>query len=331
DCNCINIWIIGNAEASSRCPEQVAKCNFQQFLNRCNLSDLKNIKEDKLNYNDMQVIGIISNFIILFTNPFVCFIGLITNLTNLYIIKKIKTEFKEQLYTLMNVNTNVCLVYFLINIVRMFNFCFLPNGDYCLNISKVKFVQYFDIIVNDLIGSILKTLSNVLIILIGITRLKTLKYGSNYKLLKKKIKWLILFITFVLCALNLEKILNSYVNVNFFPIHDVDYLGFPIKNSFQSWDYLSYNLNQDSEIFYRSNIYLLTLFILNFSINTVLLFVIMGITDLIVLIKFRQDLYSVLQNKHKLSGMSYWLLSDICNFNPVIAAVNLPVNDPELY
>ena len=60
ECSCIIIWIIGDTEGSKQCAEQFAKCNFQQFLNRCNLTDYKQIKEVETFYNKIQVIGIIT-------------------------------------------------------------------------------------------------------------------------------------------------------------------------------------------------------------------------------------------------------------------------------
>ncbi|CAF1056739.1 unnamed protein product [Brachionus calyciflorus] len=293
-CTCTFIWIVGDLKGSEQCPQKFSKCNFQEFIKRCNVSNYKYIEKPVSNFYTMLESGIIENFTIFFISPFICFIGTITNLLNWYIIRKIKLEFKEQLYILMDINTKVCLAYFFINIFHMINFCFLPNGDYCLNISKHLIVQYIEIIFYDVLCSILKTLSNVLIVLIAITRLNILKYGSNYKLLKGKIKWFILSVAFILCILNLEKMFNSYVNKYYFPFIEFDYLGYPIKNSFKSWEYLSEPLNIQQTINHNPNVYLLTFFAINYLINTLLIYSLTCIADGMLLLRFRQDLNSVL-------------------------------------
>ncbi|CAF1106702.1 unnamed protein product, partial [Brachionus calyciflorus] len=242
-CSCTFIWVAGDLKGSELCPQQFSKCKFEELIKRCNVSNYKYKEKLESNFYTMLDTGIMANFMIFFMSPFICFVGIITNLLNLYIIRKIKFEFKEQIYTLMDINTKVSLAFYFVNIFHMVNFCFLPNGDYCLNISKYVLVQYIEIIFYDIFCSVLKTISNVLIVLIGITRLKILKYGSNYKLLHGKKRWLILLLTFVLCLLNLEKMFNSYVNEYYFPYVEFDYLGYPIKNSFKSWEYLSEPLN----------------------------------------------------------------------------------------
>ncbi|CAF1035841.1 unnamed protein product [Brachionus calyciflorus] len=298
-CNCTIVWILGEYQSSKSCPNKVL-CNFQQFLNYCNPKFVpKNIK--KIFLLNILYSSIEFNIFVWFLIPLACFFGFLSNIFSFMVLVKIRELSKEYIFLIMQMNSIVILTYCFINFIHFFNNCFFPNGYLCLNISKIIYVQYLEIVVYDFLGSILKTISNFLLALLAFYRYKLLKHGSNYQILTAKRKKCLIIAIFIFSCLNVEKLLNSFVNINFFPTNEFDYLGYPLRNTFKDWNYLSENIESIFS-FDNFNLDLLAIFSLNFLINSLLLFVIALITDFLLLLQFRKDLKQVMYINGKMNA-----------------------------
>ncbi|CAF0907696.1 unnamed protein product [Brachionus calyciflorus] len=288
-CKCTYIWIVGEKRGLKYCPNKAKTCNFELYLNNCIKNNINNKNSQPNNVFNSYYQSLQINFIVFIIIPIICSMGILTNSLSLIVLVKIRKESKETIYKIMQVNSLVVLVYCFLNLIHTIVSCNVPNGSMCLNISKIIAIQYFEMLIYDFVSSVLKSVASVLLIFLSYSRYVLLKYGSNTKLLDKKKKLRLYFLIVFFSMLNIEKIPNTFINRNFFPNSQFDYLGYPLRNTFKEWDYFAKNLYGINN-FGSFNSYLLGFFIVNFIMNSFVFVLISFLADLMLLFEFRKNL-----------------------------------------
>ncbi|CAF1112796.1 unnamed protein product [Brachionus calyciflorus] len=175
-CTCLNFWLFNNYYNNEGIKlikdycsnsQDMDACNFTYLLKKCDYKLYEKKSEQKTLFDyfyDSELL----NLIVSILTPFVCILGLITNLINIKILKydmKIFAKQKEvhiMMYQFMFYNSIINLFYCFIYMFHLLNVCISINGVYCLFISRSEIVQYYEIVIVDFLGGILKVLSNIL-------------------------------------------------------------------------------------------------------------------------------------------------------------------------
>ncbi|CAF0718798.1 unnamed protein product [Brachionus calyciflorus] len=172
-CTCLNFWLFNNyyynegmklIEDYCSNPQDVETCNFTFLFEKCDFKLYDTISQQKTLLDYFYDSELLNLFVTILT-PFVIFLGLITNLINIKILKydlKIFGKQKDLMYQFMFYNSIINFLYCFIYIFHLLNVCISINGVYCLFISKSEMVQYYEILIVDFLGGILKVLSNIL-------------------------------------------------------------------------------------------------------------------------------------------------------------------------
>lgn len=184
-------------------------CNFDLMLKNCIKLNSSLIPKDPL---DIQNSIVLYDFIlIIFATPFVCLLGLILNITSLYLLFKKKTIkfFKEKHYQYLKANFLLGLVFFLISLLGLINECPFNQGLFCSSIRKLISIQYFKIIFIDFFACILKFSLNCTTLAITLARLVLVgKTHSKFiiwfaRLSSRKFVLFSFLIASILCAIKL--------------------------------------------------------------------------------------------------------------------------------
>ncbi|CAF0980838.1 unnamed protein product [Brachionus calyciflorus] len=300
NCTCLILWLykiyyfddglrlLNRNELCSNLVLLNSTCNFETI--KCQMrTDFDLTKQDKL--YESEILTLTS----LILTPFFSIMGLFGNLLNILVLKmnaKLSNEKVSIIHKLMVLNSIVNFLYCLISLLHLMNICIGINGVYCPFISRSISVQIFEIYIRDYFGNILKTLSNFLCVGISLSRYGSLINRTLFRNIfqNKKILVPLIIVVFVL---HLDKIFTSRIVYDNLLAHIIDdYIESPFRNTFiNAFEKDKYDAIQRSPFSIRQNnpIYL-ALFCLNFLINDFLLFVILLITDLFLLAKFKYNL-----------------------------------------
>ncbi|CAF0793983.1 unnamed protein product [Brachionus calyciflorus] len=287
-----------NQSFLSQCLDKVKRCNpklFSKISPDYNMIDLSL----KIDYFDI----ILSQIIILF--------GILSNLMSLVVLLSgyrdinLNKETSTRLYRLMIVNSLINFVYFSINFFHIINRCVEINGLFCSPVYRSKISQYYLIYFVEYLGSIVKFWSSLTLIAISIARLNPLS-NKKFFINSKTNHYLFLFILAFSILTNLDKLFVIRVNENEFVL-DFDFGNeFPDRNTFiNSMSIvkldrkIEYN-GSDSIIFY-------VLFLLNFIINDIVLYLILTCFDF--------KIYKSFSNQIRLKKLMTTKLSEFENLN----------------
>jgi hypothetical protein len=133
-------------------------CNFTNMIEKCVKT---NYSID--NSRDEFEITNLLEYILIFIFPLFSSIGIIVNLINIRILKKLITD-KETLYKFMYLNSIANLMFCLIKVFYPIQKCIIYNGLYCSTLSFKKFFVLFDLYISLYIGDVLRTFSNIMIV-----------------------------------------------------------------------------------------------------------------------------------------------------------------------
>ena len=300
-CNCVLFWISGDCGST----EKYSKCEYERLVNNCEYFQTKKpvYKKDftrifKWNY---LLVGALFEYLSFGGYLFFCSSAILIHVLVLKVIKDSKKILEKEknltstLFNLMTLNSIVIILYCCLQMFHLFNSCPLVNGLVCSPFYGNVIIQYYEIYLVDFFGSFLKTLSNILNILISVFRSIIIDKNSRLfkiyfkisliKNFKLKMVFVIVFLIVLLLA-NIDKLNASIASIKL-GYFDPDYYGFPMRNSFIHSDMVVFN-----QVYYYSvktkveNKYFF-LFIINIVFNGFFLWLILLASDLFLLLKFR--------------------------------------------
>lgn len=183
----------------------------------------------------------------------------------------------------------------------MINKCVYENGIFCSKVHREYLSQIFEIYVVKFLGSIMKSATIIIYILISTNRLNLLN-GSRFKFKKLSKTILIFSLGLVLILLNVFVIFTSRVNENFLALDEYSYFEFPLKNTFLNillYKYAPFiNIRALEMKNTQETSYFLLIFQIDFFLNDIFLMAFILFIDLYLLFKLGSAL-KLKENLHK--------------------------------
>lgn len=244
--------------------------------------------------------------------PVVSTLGLVTSIINLCVLSRIKLnpntdEIKQRyMFELMRANSAINLAYCIIHLLMLMNKCVTENGVACSSLYKTWFGQYFKIVCVEFVGNILKTFSSLTMFGISLERYTLLEKDSKLAVFieakvkgaSKKLKnFLLVMVSFLVISLNVDKLINyeqvdfnSTFKVRASPFSTVDFfINYPLfLADFISIKYRHSGTDLDS-FRAHSRLYL-TFYLLNTLLIEIVLFVLLTISDVLMLASLRRTI-----------------------------------------
>ncbi|CAF0715157.1 unnamed protein product [Brachionus calyciflorus] len=303
----------------------VKKCDFEKRLNLCSLPS----REIRLVESQIGLLYLFEllDFIILCTYPIVFTLAISSNSINIIVLKKITTEIKKKtpknsnltIVFLMLMNSISNLTYVIIRLMHLMNKCVSQNSRFCSPISHTIFIQYFDVIVVNTLGNIIKFLSNFMLFLISLNRMFLL---IGKKVLGDKtlaIISLILFITILLIS-SLEKIINPGINFVQENVYDLNaYVEYPDRNNFFINSGLApknLHLKTSRKVV---SIIMYILYVLNYVLNDIVFLICFFMVEIFIIFKLKQNIK--LKSKQTFIGDKKNTLKFIVKCNKTIKVI----------
>jgi hypothetical protein len=276
-------------------------CNFSENLSKCNKSNF-NFNTDmnfdfSLNINIEMIFDLLEFLIIVIINPIFSFFGIITNLMVVIVVYNIKNlkknvkikdksnKSKDNLFKHISTHSGFNILFCLISILKLVNEC-TTNDLFCSSVYKTSEAQWFDIIVIEFIGGLIKLWCNVSYIFINITRLVIMnKKMTRFKRFLEKVSniRICIYLIFLLLfgvLLNAYKLFQYKIDNLFFDDAQTINRDFPIDK---------YNF---FSCFYKDDIFMCDLFktlkLINSFINNILFFFITILFDVLLIINLKE-------------------------------------------
>ena len=233
--------------------KSISNCNFEKMMELCNKSSFaaKNI----LTYFELGEVMKMAEIIINILSYILSIFGIVTNLLIIVTIssKKNREEFKTcKHYNYLRLNSICSCLILLIRFISWLNQCIYPFQVFCPLIRKTVFMQYFKIIVEEVLMTALKFMNNFTYIgfafnrisLIGKDHNKLVKFMSDLGI--KKYIGVTLLISIVLSVIKFfEFDINTGQHFESYPI-SYEYLNLINSDSHQNFTVYILNLISDS-------------------------------------------------------------------------------------
>lgn len=163
--------------------ENFLACNYTTMWSNCEKKSL-DFKKEYSNFYDISVKLYATEFILqIIMMPIFSFIGIISNLMTLFVLrnKNEKENLKQIFFKYAEVGCVFNIIFCLIMMSKLINFCLISNGIFCPDYYSLYSVQIFDIYMIKFFGSIVKFCSSFTEINVSLNRLKSLtnKKKSN--------------------------------------------------------------------------------------------------------------------------------------------------------
>lgn len=305
NCTCTLFMLMKN-NSNSICLNSnlIYKCNNDENIKNCNKSLYLTV-QTRITRLDYWYLSEIFDYLSIYLTPIFCVIGFLNNLLNIKVLlnqnqkEEIKKEMKKILYKLMLFNSILNSIYCFFYFFHLANICVAFGGIFCSSMGKTVWDQYYELYIIEYFNNIIKTYSNILCVLISFNRYILLDKNSYWSRKaehlspsSRKIKVTLAILGFLFLVLfNLNRILSSTVNRFYLSIDYYDYVEFPLKNTFSSVNKVDLeNSILPSSLLYKKNGTFFILFLINFFLNDIVLFLLLFVCDLFLLIKFKKDL-----------------------------------------
>ena len=186
----VNFYYMGPLKASmqnllnSSDYKSVSNCNFEKKLELCNKSSF--VAKNFITYFEISEGMKMTESVINILSYILCIFGIITNLLIIITIssKKNKEEFKRcKHYSYLRLNSICSCLILLIRIISWLNQCIYPFQVFCPIIRKTIFMQYFKIIVEEVLMTTLKFMNSFTYIGFAFNRISLIGKDHN-KLVK---------------------------------------------------------------------------------------------------------------------------------------------------
>ncbi len=168
-------------------------CDFDSLLKNClNFTGKDYFSAVFRLDNDVGLLFLIKwteLILLLYLQPILCLISLITNTLVILTIRnrKKKKEFKEKMYTYILINAAFNIIYCLIMLLKLVNTCvFFYAPSACSLIYQTNTSQYFKIIGIFYLGNVFKTCSNISYTFFTLSRLIAVSFENKQHLFYKK-------------------------------------------------------------------------------------------------------------------------------------------------
>ena len=221
--------------------KSLAKCNFEQMLNKCNKTEFA-IKPISTKFELAEQVIIIKS-VILILSYLIAIFGIVTNILVIITIssKENKAEFKGlKQYNYLRIYSIINCFILLIYLTKWVNRCEFPYQVFCPLIRKELFFQYFKLIVQEVIYVSLQFLGNFIYVAFAFNRISLIGKDHN-KLVKfmsdvgiKKYTAISLLISVGLSVIKLFSYRINYGQPN---------LLYPIDYNEVSFDFTNINLS----------------------------------------------------------------------------------------
>jgi len=193
-------------------------CNFSQRFTNCDFK--AQLKRVPLNGFE-SLISILkwSQYIIeVYLRTILCFIGLVTNLLILKVIrtKKSAKNFSSSLYKHIFANALFNVGYCFIYMFSLLNICIYPKTSFCSSVWQTEFAQYFYIYVILFLGNTLRLCCNISYIFFALSRIALMGASNTSKLKKyfetQNIKRFYMLVSLVSMGFSLFLVFENKVN-----------------------------------------------------------------------------------------------------------------------
>ena len=290
--------------ANSYCKLELLKrrCNFTTRLAICKKSDFSVKTESSfdltLKVNLELIFSFLEYLIIVILNPIFSFFGIITNLMVMVVVNNIKNlkkdkiketnKTRDHMFRHIFVHSAFNSLFCVISILKLVNECTTIDL-FCSGVFKSIGSQWFDVVMIEFFGGLIKLCCNVSYIFITVTRLLIMKKkATTFKRFLHIITdvriWIyLIFLILIGVLLNAFKLFEYKIDVLFFNNGDTSRTNkdFPTDN----YNYISCYYKQDKIMCY----FFKTLKLINSFINNILFFFVTILFD-VLLMKNLNDL-----------------------------------------
>ena len=276
--------------------KRINECNFEERLKYCNRTDYMKPKSNSI--SDLEIlfdIKWIELVVFFFLLPTLCFIGIATNILSILTLKQqlnLKKEKDKRMSEHILANSIFNIIYCIITLLRLINICIFNMSIFCSSLYMNRSSQYFNIIIINFIGNIIKLCCNVSFISFSLSRF-TLSTNSENRILKKldrlSLKLYYSLILAICTFLSIFKLLQYQIN--------------DIFNSLKSYPFEKYDVGECFFNFLYCYLFR-CLNLINQFIRDILFFVVNLIIDLCLLknsIKNFRNKIKVTNDKSKLN------------------------------
>jgi len=180
-------------------------CNFSKRFRKCDLMPTLNTFQLNGIYSLRFMIKWFKYVIEVYFRTILCFIGLITNVLTIIVIrnKKHAKNFSNSMYKHICVNALFNVGYCLIYLLSLINICIYQKTSFCSSIYRTEFAQYFYIYVILFLGNTFRLCCNISYIFFSISRFALSGTSNKSKLRKFFVKQKIKRFYFVIVILTL--------------------------------------------------------------------------------------------------------------------------------
>ena len=304
--------------------KSISKCNFDERLKLCNSSNFK--RRHITTVFEISQIMFIFEVILNISSYILSILGLVSNLLIIITIssKLNKTDFKEfKQYDYLRLNSICNCLILIIHITTWLNDCIYPFQVFCPIIRKTIFMQYFKIVVQDVLMTALRFMNSFTYIGFAFNRISLIGKDHN-KLVK------------LMCEISIKKFtgLTIVISIGLSVIKFFEYdinPGIAIYSYPISYNYIS-SLNEN-----KPNI---VFFILNFIsdiLNHLVLLLVNLVIDIGMILKLKQTLnerfekfkeYSTIDQQNKKKTENQTVLDNAISMVILNTSLNLLLKLP---
>ena len=264
--------------------KSISKCNFEKKLNLCNKSDFQ--YRHIITFDEISDAVFTNKVVINILSYILAILGLVSNILIIITIssKMNKADFKEyKQYDYLRLNSICNCLILIIHMTTWLNQCIYPFQLFCPIIRKAVFMQYFKIIVQDVLMTTLRFMNSFTYIGFAFNRISLIGKDHN-KLVK------------FMCKISIKKFIgiSLFISIGFSVIKFFEY---DINHGSASETYpISYEYSISNSYASNPN---MVFFILNFISDLLNHFVLLLINlaiDIGMIVKLRQTLNERFEN-----------------------------------
>ncbi|CAF0794362.1 unnamed protein product [Brachionus calyciflorus] len=278
------------------------KCDFDSRFKLCDSMN-HNIEKETSMLEYEYIFKIILYFLVLLS-PILGVLALVSNCLNIKVVFEIRpTDKNSQMNRTILFNSIINIIYIFIFMLHMMNQCISQQGIFCSSVNRSIYSQYFYIYIFLLFGNFLKLLSNLSSMSISIFRFILLDNNEKsffFSIFVKRGRLLVLILAIFSIVYFLLYFMvvffTTSINREIFILDDLyHYIDFPDTGLFV----LSY-LSKRTSITKDYSTYIFGLFVINYVLNDLIIFLILCLVEILVLVRAK----ACLRNKIKMIGCS---------------------------
>ncbi|CAF0710288.1 unnamed protein product [Brachionus calyciflorus] len=268
----------------------IEKCDFNTRFKLCD--SISKIINKKISIREHEYNFKIILFLLIVMSPFLGLLALASNFLNILVVFNIRsTDEKYPMNRTILYNSVFNILYVFIYLFHMINQCVTRQGIFCSSINRQVYSQYFYMYIFLPFGNFLKLLSNLSSLSISVFRFILLDNNERsffYLILVKKRRlvftiFLIFSIVYFLLYFMMIFFTTS-INRDIFVLDDLSsYVDFPDTVLFV----ISY-ISKRTSIKEDFSIFIFGLFVLNYAINDLIIFLIFCLVEILILVRAKE-------------------------------------------